>query len=434
MPNPRFSAALVFLFAGTAGFAQTPPVISSWRINPGGVTGYGGQTANVQTVRYSANYVYVGSAGIPDFTIGPWPSNPNTAGTQNYTFKIPRNPAPQTGTHTATPLGSMAVLVNGVVLYNALDARSYNNQNIWHSNAVVVEAISFDAVLGHPDMGSRYHHHQNPVGLHSVNGGAHSPLLGYAWDGYPIYGPYGFSAADGSGGARRIRSSYQKRAITQRHILPNGTVLSAAQWGPDVSATYPLGYYAEDFLYVAGLGDLDTYNGRFAVTPEYPSGTYAYHVTIDATGASEYPYVIGPTYYGVVATENTSTGGHVTVSEAVTSYTAPAGLGQVPGSLIVAKSGGNLQVSWNLGCSSNATDYAVYQGTLGSWYSHAALTCAAPNRYLKYSFTPASGSAYYLVVPVNANSEGSYGLTGAGSEIPGAALACHVARQLGGCS
>jgi hypothetical protein len=154
---------------------------------------------------------------------------------------------------------------------------------------------------------------------------------------------------------------------------------------------------------------------------------------MDATGASEYPYVIGPTYYGVVASENISTGGHVTISETVTSYSAPAGLGQVPDTLAVAKSGSNLLLSWNLGCSPNATDYAVYEGTLGVWYSHASISCTVPNRYLHSTVTPAAGSTYYLIVPVNANSEGSYGLTGAGTEIPGAALACHAARQLGGC-
>ena len=73
MPNRRFFTALFFLLAAAAGFAQTPPVIGSWRINPGGVTGFNGLTANVQTVRYSANYAYIGCSGIPDFTIGPWP-------------------------------------------------------------------------------------------------------------------------------------------------------------------------------------------------------------------------------------------------------------------------------------------------------------------------------------------------------------------------
>ena len=124
--------------------AQTGPELTRWRINPGGVTGFNGLSANVTSVRYSANFVYPASTGIPDFTIGPWPSNPNTAGTQTWLFKIPRNPAAASGTHTATSLGAMAILVNGVPLYNALDGRSYNNLNVWHSNAVVVEAVLWE--------------------------------------------------------------------------------------------------------------------------------------------------------------------------------------------------------------------------------------------------------------------------------------------------
>jgi hypothetical protein len=82
-----------------------------------------------------------------------------------------------------------------------------------------------------------------------------------------------------------------------------------------------LGYYAEDYEYVKGLGDLDEHNGRFAVTPEYPNGTYAYYVTINADGSSAYPYTLGPTYYGVVATEDIGPhGGHVAISEPVTTY------------------------------------------------------------------------------------------------------------------
>jgi len=76
----------------------------------------------------------------------------------------------------------------------------------------------------------------------------------------------------------------------------------------------------EDFEYVSGLGTLDTHNGRFAVTPEYPGGTYAYYMTINSDGSSAYPYIIGPTYYGVVVTENISSNGHVTVTESVNTY------------------------------------------------------------------------------------------------------------------
>jgi len=315
--------ALVILFLQSGGplaLEADPPELSSWIRNTNGATGYAGSPANVQLVEYSAGNVYVNSSDIPAYSIGPWPGDPNVPSNQNYFFRIPRQPALNTGTKTATPLGPIGVWSNGVVVFNALDANSFNNQNIWHQNAVVVEAASFDSCLGHPAPGGVYHYHQNPRCLYTADPSRHSPILGYAFDGFPIYGPYGFANPDGSGGIARMRSSYRARAITQRTTLPDGTPLSSSQYGPAISAAFPLGYYAEDFEFVAGLGDLDVFNGRAAVTPEYPNGTYSYFVTIEADGKSAYPYVIGPTYAGVVANDNVTTHGHVSISETVTTY------------------------------------------------------------------------------------------------------------------
>jgi hypothetical protein len=304
----------------TAQAVSDPPALAVWMRNTTGATGYNNIAANVQQVRYSDNYVYINSTGIPSYSIGPWAGNPNTASNQNYVLKIPRHPVQNTGARTSTPLGAIGVWKNGVVMFNALDAMSYQNQNIWHQNAVVVENPSFDSCLGHPQQTGAYHHHQNPRCLYTADATQHSPLLGYAYDGFPIYGPYGYKNADGTGGIKRVASSYRLRNITQRHTLADGTTLSASQYGPDVSNTYPLGYYAEDYEYVSGLGDLDQYNGRFTATPEYPNGTYAYFVTINADGSSAYPYIIGPQYYGVVATENITAHGQVTITESVTTY------------------------------------------------------------------------------------------------------------------
>jgi hypothetical protein len=323
-----FYALLICCSLSLQARAQaTSPEIYSWHLNTTGATGYNGITADVQRVQYSENYVYVSCSDIPSYTIGPWPGNPNTPQNQGHTFKIPRHPQKNSGTQTATALGHIGVWSNGVSIFNSKDAMSYQNRNIWHQNAVVVEAPSFDACLGHPAPNSEYHHHQNPICLYQADITKHSPIIGYAFDGYPIYGAYGYATIDGTGGIRRMRSSYQLRTISQRTTLPDGSALQTAQYGPDVSTTYPLGYYIEDFEYAAGTGDLDEHNGRYCVTPEYPQGTYAYFVTIDAEGHSAYPYVIGETYYGVVQAGNVGPGsGHVTVDETVTDYTGAAGV------------------------------------------------------------------------------------------------------------
>jgi len=301
--------------------AQTPE-ITSWIINTTGQTGYGGILTNVQQVQYSNNNVYVTATCIPDYSIGPWTNNPNLPVNQNFLFKITRNPVQNTGTLIPTPMGHIGVWSNGVSVFNAKDGMSYNNQGIWFRDAYIFEGISFDNCLGHPAPNGEYHNHVNPTCLYDdTDNSVHAPIIGYAFDGFPIYGAYGFDNPNGTGIFRKMQTSYQLRSITARTTLPDGTVLNASQYGPAIGGTYPLGAFLEDYEYVAGSGDLDEHNGRFCITPEYPSGIYAYFVTIDANEDPLYPYVIGPQYYGTVQAGNTGPGsGHNTISEPVTTY------------------------------------------------------------------------------------------------------------------
>ena len=186
-----------------------------------------------------------------------------------------------------------------------------------------------------------YHHHQNPSafnldltvisnicdiyaadGLYAINPTVHSPLIGFAYDGFPIYGAYGYANTDGTGGITRIKSSYQLRNISTRTTYSTGATVTA---GPAVSTTYPLGYFREDYEYIAQAGQdyLDVHNGRFCITPEYPNGIYCYFATVDANWNSAYPYVVGPTFYG------TKTGAKVTsITETVTTYTSTSELSE----------------------------------------------------------------------------------------------------------
>ncbi len=289
--------------------------MTSWQVNPGAETGFGGYLTNVIEVHYTTADVYVACTCIPGYDIGPWAGNPNTPANQDFTFKITRHPVPNTGTLVATPLGHIGVWRNGVSIFNARDGMSYNNQGIWNRDALVFEGSSFDACLGHPAPNGEYHHHVNPSCLYNAGDDSeHARLLGHAFDGFPIYGAHGFANTDGTGGIARIRSSYRLRDITTRTTLPNGTALNPGQYGPAIGGQYALGAFLEDYEFVAGSGDLDVHNGRFCVTPEYPDGVYAYFVTIDADGDPAYPYVLGPTYYGTVQPGNTGPqSGHNTV-------------------------------------------------------------------------------------------------------------------------
>ena len=120
----------------------------------------------------------------------------------------------------------------------------------------------------------------------------HSKVIGWANDGNPIYGPYGFSDPnDNNSQTRRLISGYTESTsnVVNRPSL-------------DV---FELGYFIEDYKF-DDSGDLDVHNGRYAKTPEFPNGVYAYYVGVStniATGKldPEFPYFIGDTYRSKVS-------------------------------------------------------------------------------------------------------------------------------------
>ncbi len=211
-------------------FAQLSPVITSWIINTDSAKGYDSILTNVQIVQYTDSNVYISATCIPGYSIGPWNTDPNIPKNQNFVYKITRHPQQNTDTSNLVTvgLGHIGVWSNGVSIFSASDGNSYDNQNVWHQNAYYFEGKSFDDCLGHPDVNGEYHHHINPKCLYnSADSTHHSPIIGYAFDGFPVYGAYGYANANGTGGIKRMRSSYQIRSnMVNRDTLPNGTVAS----------------------------------------------------------------------------------------------------------------------------------------------------------------------------------------------------------------
>ena len=123
------------------------------------------------------------------------------------------------------------------------------------------------------------------------SGFTHSPILGWAYDGNPIYGPYGYSnPVDATSGIVRQTSSYVLKTTPDAN-RPSTT-------------TYPLGAFVNDYQFTQGNGSLDFNNGRFCKTPEYPEGRYCYFLTVDGNGAGVYPYILGRSFYSVPAKNN----------------------------------------------------------------------------------------------------------------------------------
>ena len=119
----------------------------------------------------------------------------------------------------------------------------------------------------------------------------HSPILGYAYDGNPIYGPYGYGNILG-GQIKKMESGYIIDTDLNSNIRPPG---------------FSVGYFIDDYKFIR-TGDLDEFNGKYCITPDYPNGTYAYFytITISSSGGGQnipsgiavpdYPYVIGPKF------------------------------------------------------------------------------------------------------------------------------------------
>ena len=356
--------SLIALFVFTLiTVAQTNPIITAPIQNQTGITGRhyiqgnstpieDGVLANVQSVDYSEEWVYITATGIPAYITGPFlDGNPSLAQNQNAIYKLPLTPIENTGTPTATNGGNIGIFINGVSLFDYRDGVAWNNNTMslcggppggnppcpggpngnqdWNRDAIPAEMGGFDCNKAHPAMGN-YHHHQNPSafnldliivsnicetypadGLYVIDTESHSPLIGFAYDGFPIYGAYGFANADGTGGIVKMNSSYE---------LPGATTRIN---GPDINNTYFEGYFREDYNYVSHPEEfyLDEHNGRFAITPEYPEGIYAYYATVDENHNSAYPYAVGPTFYGnVVATKVN------TINEDTTNYDSSLGI------------------------------------------------------------------------------------------------------------
>jgi len=409
--------------------------------------------AGVQDIYYSSSWIYLRTTGMASHIMGPWYGNsahtssfPNDPINQDVLYRIPRTSTLTTAptSKTLTTLGAIGYFVDGVAMYDSRDGyvwtgstESSSGTGYWNREAYKNEGATFDPGYAHQDQSGTYHYHANPIALRYQLGDhvdfnsstkaytestttptKHSPILGWVADGYPVYGPYGYSSAlDATSGVRRMICGYQLRdgtngsdnlTSTGRTTIPAWAQrlygVSASQSGPNVSTTYPLGRYMEDYLYLGDLGkvqgtdfDLDVYNGRYCVTPEFPNGTYAYFVSIDTSGTPVFPNNIGRAFYGNV------TGGIKTaVPETVTSYFAGGENAQEVASVSnINTTSGNVTITWS------STEGGTYQVqatndlTSASWStltsSQAATTNDVSTSYVESGGATSATKRFYKV-------------------------------------
>jgi hypothetical protein len=115
-------------------------------------------------------------------------------------------------------------------------------------------------------------------------------------------------------------------------------------------------------------------------------------------------------------------------SPALTHETAAGG--RISGLTVAKGAGTSITLNWLPSCSTGDTNYEVYEGSVGSWYSHIPVTCATGGT--SSTFPAAAGNRYYLVVPTNGAREGSYGKNSSSVERPVGSAAC-VPQTVGNC-
>jgi len=135
-------------------------------------------------------FLTVTSKNLPNHPTAKFPGfNPSYIQEMTRTYRLPLEPvinpnAVATDAHDsnrALPMGPIGVAVNGVVFFNPFDAGMQDASNI------------MDYCCGHPNPDNQYHYHKYPICVNTPfvdKGDAPSQVIGFAFDGLPIYGPY----------------------------------------------------------------------------------------------------------------------------------------------------------------------------------------------------------------------------------------------------
>lgn len=184
------------------------------------------------TITFESEAVVVASDGLPDHEIADEYLGAEAATSYDAQFRFPLVPT-ASNNPAATPSGPIGVAVSGAVFFNPFE--SEDSDSAANDENETIDGVPFiDSCGGHPlANGSVYHYHGIPSCISNAldTPGQHSEIVGFLFDGYPVYGPQ------------------------------------------DLGGQSPI--------------DLDSCNGHFGPTPDFAEDTYHYHVTAEANYISE---------------------------------------------------------------------------------------------------------------------------------------------------
>lgn len=138
-------------------------------------------------VSHEAGFLVIESQGYPNHPTAIFPNsgNPNTIRVQEFTFRLPLEPRVAKEI-TRLPMGPIGTALNGVVFFNPFEQGGMNAVDGYSE-------VWLDSCCGHPQQTGVYHYHKYPTCVKSPfadDGKRHSPIIGFAFDGFPIHGPY----------------------------------------------------------------------------------------------------------------------------------------------------------------------------------------------------------------------------------------------------
>ena len=243
-------------------------------------------TSNRVRITEKDEFRVIESNDIPKHTVGEFPNrgNPNAIAPQSWTIRIPLHPIANkkaTSLHLRTERGPpnmpFGIGVNGVLFEPGTAEFWMGNRGAdWNYEALGgAVRLGLDSNHAHVQPGGMYHYHGIPTGLLNELGfpenehqpEKHSPLIGWAADGFPVYYAYGYSQPDDPKSMiTKLVTGFQLR----EGIRPSGSNSPGGRYD---------GAFIQDYEFSQDKGDLDECNGRFCVTPEFPEGTYAYFLT-----------------------------------------------------------------------------------------------------------------------------------------------------------
>lgn len=212
-----------------------------------------------------------------------FPAN-NVTSEQNFVYRIPAAPK---FADAVTPLdvsNEQGFFINGVKIdiFAAAclgfgDERTQCGRNAdlgtneWRFDPMFeANGFSTDSHNAHTQPNGAYHYHGNPNALFTQSASEESGVIGFAADGFPIFGSY----VNDKGQIRKVTSSYQLKAGDRPIIDVGGSSANYSQRPYN-------GAFRQDYEYVEGSGDLDECNGMTY------GGIYGYYVT------DGFPYVVG---------------------------------------------------------------------------------------------------------------------------------------------